>query len=119
MRAARLHELGGTPQVDEIDDGAGAAGIACVPLNPIDIAMGSGRFYGGSPDLPYVIGSEAIGTLDGRRVWFRKRGTAAERVEVDPAEAVELPDGVEEEIEATCGIEGNTGRLAVAWRTPS
>src|SRR5437773_4482678 len=118
MRAARLHELGGKPQVDEIDDVADGAEVACVPLNPVDIAIGAGGFYGGSPDPPFVIGSEAIGTLDGRRVWFRKLGTAAERVEVDAAAAVELPDGVDEDTAAACGIAGITGWLAVAWRTP-
>ena len=118
MRAARLHEIGGTPQVDEIDD-AGGVEVTAVPLNPVDVAIGTGRFYGGSPDPPYVIGSEAIArTPDGRRVWFRKLGTAAERVEVDDPSLVEVPEGVDDETAAACGIAGITGWLAVAWRVP-
>jgi NADPH2:quinone reductase len=114
-----LHELGGTPQVDEIDGVADGVDVACVPLNPIDIAKGTGRFYGGSPDPPYVIGEEAIGrTSNGRRVWFRRTGTAAERVSADEAGLVELPEGVDDETAAACGIAGITGWLAVSWRTP-
>jgi NADPH:quinone reductase-like Zn-dependent oxidoreductase len=118
MRAARLHEIGGVPQVDEIDPPAGdSIDVVAVPLNPVDIAIGAGRFYGGSPDTPYVIGSEAIGrTADGRLVWWRGSATAAERAV--PGELVEVPDGVEATDAAVCGIAGVTGWLAVSWRTP-
>jgi NADPH2:quinone reductase len=117
MRAARLHEIGGVPQVDEIDppDG-GAIEVVAVPLNPVDISIGAGRFYGGSPDTPYVIGSEAIGrSADGRLVWWRGPATAAERAV--PGETVEVPEGVAPEDAAVCGIAGVTGWLAVSWRT--
>ena len=118
MRAARLHEIGGVPQVDEVDPPAGVTlEVVAVPLNPVDIAIGTGRFYGGSPDTPYVIGSEAIGlTADGRLVWWRGSGTAAERAV--PGETVEVPEGVESEDAAVCGIAGVTGWLAVSWRAP-
>ena len=120
MRAARLHALGGTPQVDEVDEpaGAGVAEVTVAPLNPLDVSIGTGRFYGGSPDPPYVIGSEAIGVLDGRRVWFRGSATVAERAMVDPARAVDVPEGVDDAVAAACGIAGVTGWLAVSWRAP-
>jgi NADPH:quinone reductase-like Zn-dependent oxidoreductase len=118
MRAARLHEIGGVPQVDEIDPPDGRAiEVVAVPLNPVDISIGAGRFYGGSPDTPYVIGSEAIGrSADGRLVWWRGPATAAERAV--PGETVEVPEGVAPEDAAVCGIAGVTGWLAVSWRTP-
>jgi NADPH2:quinone reductase len=118
MRAARLHEIGGVPQVDEIDPPAGETiEVVAVPLNPIDIAIGTGRFYGGSPDTPYVIGSEAIGrTADGRLVWWRGSATAAERAV--PGDTVDVPEGVDPKDAAVCGIAGVTGWLAVTWRTP-
>jgi NADPH:quinone reductase len=118
MRAARLHGIGEVPLVDEIEPPAGdAIDVVAVPLNPVDIAIGTGRFYGGSPDTPYVIGSEAIGrTADGRFVWWRGSATAAERAV--PGETVEVPEGVEPEAAAVCGIAGVTGWLAVSWRTP-
>ena len=68
MRAARLHELGGTPQVDELPEPGGEPilEVTASALNPLDVAIGTGRFYGGSPEPPYVIGSEAVGlTGDG------------------------------------------------------
>jgi NADPH2:quinone reductase len=120
VRAARLHELGGTPRVDEVDEPTGedVANVTVAALNPLDIAVGTGRFYGGSPDPPYVIGSEAIGVLDGRRVWFRGSATVAERAVVDRARAVEIPEGVDDAVAAACGIAGVTGWLAVSWRAP-
>jgi NADPH2:quinone reductase len=120
MRAARLHELGGVPQVDEIDPSAGEAlDVVTVPLNPVDIAMGTGTFYGGSPDTPYVIGSEAIArTHDGRLVWLRARGTAAERIAPGDAALLDVLAGIEPTVAAACGIAGVTGWLAVSWRTP-
>jgi NADPH:quinone reductase-like Zn-dependent oxidoreductase len=120
VRAARLHEIGGTPVVDEIDEPSGGpvVEVSAAPLNPVDIAKGTGRFYGGSPEPPYVIGGEAVGTLDGRRVWFRGDGTVAERVAADPVRVVDIPDGVDDEAAAACGIAGVTGWLAVSWRAP-
>ena len=120
MRAACLHELGGTPQVDDVDPPPGETlETVVVPLNPIDIAIGTGRFYGGSPDPPYVIGSEAIArNADGGLVWLRTSGAAAERLPTGDAALVEVPKGVEPTAAAACGIAGVTGWLAVAWRTP-
>jgi NADPH2:quinone reductase len=120
MRAARLHELGGTPQVDDVDPPQGETlEVVAVPLNPLDISIGTGRFYGGSPDLPYVIGSEAVArTADGRLVWLRTTGAAAEQLPIGDAALVEVPEGVEPEAAAACGIAGVTGWLAVAWRAP-
>ena len=83
MRAARLHEIGGTPRVDEIDAPASGPLLAVdvAGLNPVDITIGRGRFYGGVPETPYVIGSEAVGRSDdGRRLWCYSRNLMAERV---------------------------------------
>jgi|SRR5579884_1532749 len=119
MRAARLHELGGLPRVDEIPapDGQVLA-VTSSTLNPIDIAIGSGRFYGGSPEPPYVIGSEAVAVAsDGRRYWYYGRGAIAEHVAVDDeTQLVELPDAVSDGLALACGIAGLTGWLAVSWR---
>jgi hypothetical protein len=54
MRAARLHEIGGTPKVDDLEQPVGAELIHVLSsaLNPVDISLGSGRFYGGTPETP-------------------------------------------------------------------
>jgi NADPH2:quinone reductase len=117
MRAARLHEIGATPQVDEIDAPSGqTVAVSAAGLNPVDISIGNGRFYGGTPETPYVIGSEAIGTTsDGTRVWFRGSGTVAE-IAVAGEHTYDVPDGVDDETALACGIAGLTGWLAVSWR---
>lgn len=120
MRAARLHELGGTPVVDEVDppEGEVVVEVAAAPLNPLDIAIGTGRFYGGTPETPYVIGSEGVGAVDGHRVWFRASATVAQRAAAERAKLVEIPDGVDDATAAACGIAGLTGWLAVSQRAP-
>ncbi len=83
MRAARLHQLGGTPRVDEIDEPLSGEllDVLVAGLNPVDITIGNGRFYGGVPETPYVVGSEAVvRTADGRRLWYYARNLMAERI---------------------------------------
>ncbi len=120
MKAARLHELGGLPQVDELDppEGPEVVRITAVSLNPVDISIGNGRFYGGTPPLPYVIGSEAVGTVaDGRRVWVRGRQLLAEAVDPGSAWVFDVPEGVDDATALGCGISGLTAWLAVTRRT--
>jgi NADPH:quinone reductase-like Zn-dependent oxidoreductase len=120
VRAARLHELGGTPRVDEVDapEGPNVIAVTAAGLNPVDVSIGNGRFYGGSPQTPYVIGSEAVGkAAGGRRVWFRGSGGAlAEQAAAEDEQMFDIPDGVSDELALACGIAGLTGWLAVAWR---
>jgi NADPH2:quinone reductase len=122
VRAARLHEIGGLPQVDTVDEPAGGLllEVTASALNPVDIALGTGRFYGGTPETPYVIGSEAVGrTSDARRVWYYARGTMAERAAIAREEhAVSIPEGVSDEVAIASGVAGLTGWLAVSWRAP-
>lgn len=120
VRAARLHEIGGAPQVDDVDapEGANVVAVAAAALNPVDIAIGTGRFYGGSPDPPYVIGGEGVGKApDGRRIWFRGNGAMAEQAAASPDQTFEIPDGVDDATALACGVAGVTGWLAVSWRT--
>ena len=121
MRAVRLHEIGGLPQVDEIEPpvGPGLVHVSASSLNPVDISIGAGRFYGGTPETPYVIGSEVAGTAaDGRRVWVRGRELMAELVDPGPGWVFEIPDGVSDGLALACGLAGLTGWLAVTWRAP-
>ena len=121
MRAARLHELGEAPEVDEIEAlaGPGVVSVSAAALNPVDVSIATGRFYGGTPELPYVVGSEAIGTdAAGRRVWVYGRGLIAELVDPEAYWRFEVPDGVEDSLALAAGVAGLTGWLAVSWRAP-
>jgi NADPH2:quinone reductase len=135
MRAALIEELGFPPVLAEVDDpsrGSGQALVAlvAVPLNPVDIATATGRFYGGSPDLPYIPGSEGVGRVleadtleEGALFYFsgdglgRKRsGTLAERAVVAEEAMFPIPDGVAPELAGACGTAGLSGWLPVTWR---
>jgi NADPH2:quinone reductase len=124
MRAARIAELGGTPAPAEIEAADGIEVVA-VALNPLDLAVAAGRFYGGHPPLPYVPGCEAVGRLGGERVYLfgagfgtGRDGFLAERVDFPAERAVPVPEGVDDEHAAVCGIAGIAGWGAVAHRAP-
>jgi NADPH2:quinone reductase len=118
VRAARITELGRPPEPAEIDAPSGGTIVEmeAVSLNPLDVSIGAGRFYGGHPDLPYVPGSEGVGRADGELVYvfggglgLQRDGTLAERVEVPEGASFELPEGVDPALASACGIAGIAG----------
>ena len=123
MKAAQVTELGSPPVVAEIDEPADAnLEVEAVSLNPLDVAVGAGRFYGGHPPLPYVPGCEAVGRAGGRRVYafgdgrgVGKDGLLAERVVFPEELVVEIPDEVDAAVAAACGIAGVAGWVPVVW----
>ncbi len=124
MHAALISEIGAPPSAAQVDEPEGATilEIEAVALNPLDVAIAAGRFYGGHPPLPYVPGSEAVGRVDGRRVYafgdgrgLAKDGFAAERVEAS-MELVDVPDDVEAALAAAAGIAGIAAWVPVAWK---
>jgi NADPH:quinone reductase len=123
VRAAEIRELNEAPQSVEVDDAAGVE-IVAVALNPLDLAVGSGVFYGGHPPLPYAPGCEAVGRLDDGRLAYlfgdgrgvSKPGFAAERVAFPAEQALSLPDGVDPALAAAAGIAGVAAWVPVAWK---
>jgi NADPH:quinone reductase-like Zn-dependent oxidoreductase len=120
MRAARIAELGQPPEPVEID-GDGSIEITAAALNPLDLSIASGRWYGGHPPLPYIPGCEAVGRRDGERVYLfgDGRGTAkdgflVERVDFPDELAVPLPDSVDDALAAAAGVAGLAGYVPVA-----
>ena len=121
MRAAQIRRLKTEPVVVDVADAAGTE-ILAVALNPLDLAVANGVFYGGHPPLPYIPGCEAVGRSDeGDLVYLfgEGRGTAgdgfaAERVEV--AGSLVLPRGTDPATAAAIGIAGVAGWVPVAWR---
>jgi NADPH2:quinone reductase len=124
MRAARVSELGKPPEAVEVDDG-GSVEVLAVALNPLDLAVGSGRFPDGHPPLPYIPGSEAVGRLDGARVYLfgegrgtRQDGFLVKRVDFPSENAIPVPDALDDALAAACGIAGIAGWFPVARRAP-
>jgi NADPH2:quinone reductase len=124
MRAAVIERLGEPPHVADVPDPDGdvLVEVECVPLNPIDIAIGSGRHYSGSPETPYVPGAEAIGRRrdTGERVWVhgRRAGGMAELVVAAEDAMLAVPEGADPAAAGACGIAGMAGWLPVVWRAP-
>ena len=123
MRAAQVRELGHLPQAVERPDPDDAnVAIAAVGLNPLDLNVAAGRFYGGHPPLPYVPGCEAAGRLDdGAPVYLfgdgrgiSKDGFLAEKVSF--ARPLRLPADVDLRLAAALGIAGVAAWVSVAWK---
>ncbi len=123
MRAAQIRELKSAPEPVDVDDLAGVR-VEAVALNPLDIAVGNGVFYGGHPPLPYSPGCEAVGrTDDGALVYLfgdgrgiSKSGFLAERVDVPDDLPLRLPEGVDASLAAAAGIAGVAAWVSVAWK---
>jgi NADPH:quinone reductase len=124
VRAAQIAELGATPQVVDVD-GDGPIEIRAVALDPIDIAVANGRFYGGHPPLPYVPGNEALGVVGGRRLHVHgdgrglsKDGFLVDRIDFPVELGAPVPDELDDATAAACGVAGLAGWMPFAVRAP-
>jgi NADPH2:quinone reductase len=125
VRAAQITELGAAPAVADIPepdaDGRELVDVLAVALNPLDLAVAAGRFYGGHPPLPYVPGCEAVARLrDGTRVWIfsdglgvARDGTLAERATAAAERFVPIEEDVDDATAVALGIAGIIGWDAV------
>jgi NADPH2:quinone reductase len=126
VRGAQITELGSPPQPAELDEPVGETivTVEAVALNPLDVAVGSGVFYGGHPPLPYTPGCEGAGrTEDGALVYLfgdgrgvAKPGFLAERVAVPADLPLRVPDGADPALVAIAGIAGVAAWVSVAWK---
>jgi NADPH:quinone reductase len=130
MKAGLVEQIGQPPAVGEVaepqrGEGQALVQVTAASINPIDISISLGRFYGGSPEVPYVMGREAAGRVlegdrlaPGTQVWFQNPlpGGFAEYALADEDRAIVLPDGTDHALAAGLGIAGLTGWLAVEWR---
>jgi NADPH:quinone reductase-like Zn-dependent oxidoreductase len=125
MRAAQILEFGGAPAVADVPDPEPdereLVGVLAVALNPLDLAVAAGRFYGGHPPFPYIPGSEAVArTQDGARVYafgdglgVARDGTLAERARIAADRLVPVEEDVDDATAVALGIAGIIGWSAV------
>ena len=90
-------------------------------LNPVDIRIASGTFYGGTPPLPSIVGREGVGrTSGGEFVYFDAPvppyGSFAERAPVVRDSAIPLPAEIDPALAVCFGIAGLAAWLALEWR---
>jgi NADPH2:quinone reductase len=129
VRAAVLETIGAEPQLTErsspvAGDGEEVVDVLAVALNPVDLAIGGGRFYAGHPALPYVLGHEAVvrrpsGGLayaSGGGMGVARDGLLVDRAAVPVAWMIDLPAGVDPATSVALGTAGLAGWLSVEWR---
>ena len=132
MRAAVVTELGQPPSSGELPEPSPGEGevvleVLAAPLNPLDVAVSTGAFYGGHPELPFVPGAEGVGRVrdSGDVVWafggglgMSRNGSMAELAVVPEQRLVPVPAGADPVVAAALGIAGVAGWLPLAWRVP-
>jgi NADPH:quinone reductase len=125
VEALLVRELGKPPVLADINEPAPCPGesllsVLAAPLNPVDVSVAAGQFFGGHPALPYVPGVEAVGRvvrsaalaagtvvftcLDG--LGISRQGTCAELVVARDESLVPLPEGVDAAEAAGLGTAG-------------
>ncbi len=128
MRAAVMKQFGQVPVVEEFDEphvapeeAAALIQVRYGALNPLDLKIASGTFYGTRPDLPYVVGNEGMGVVRssetlraGTRVYFgaARPGAVAELVVARDDSLVEVPDALEDAVASGLGVAG-----VAAWES--
>lgn len=126
IRAALVRNYGEPPAVESIPapepvDGGTVVDVLLAGINPVDLAIASGKFDAGAPPLPYTAGREGIArTPDDRVVWFDEvlfpTGSMAERAVIPAGHGVELPEGTTPEQAIGFGIAGTAAWLGLEWR---
>ena len=93
MKAVVLRDVGGDLALEDWEEPDGTVvAVHAAGVNFADVLLRRG-LYPQMPELPYVLGSEVAGELDGRRVvaWTRGGGGYAERASVEPQWVFDLP----------------------------
>ena len=91
MKALVVTELGTVPELRDVPEPVRGTGEALIELlaasiNPVDLGVASGRFFGGAPPVPYVAGAEGVGRIleagalpPGAIVWTGMQGLGISR----------------------------------------
>jgi len=104
--------------------------ISAAPVNPLDVLCASGTSYFGQPAVPYVPGTQGVGTVAeadsipaGQRVWFSCTagmapgdGSMAELCTAPETALLPLPDGVSDDLAAALGLPAVAAWMALSWR---
>lgn len=130
MIAARIHEWGAAPVVEDVEAPTPAEDevllkVRASAMNPVDLFIASGRFYGPVPDPPFTAGAECVaevvegadGIDAGSRVWsLGVHGGFAEYTTAPIDRLVPVPDDLSDEMAVAIGIAGLAGWMSVLHR---
>lgn len=96
--------------------------VRAAGVNHLDVAKAAGRFYGGVPELPSVVGTDGVGVVaaTGERVYFDECvppfGAMAQRTLVARDGLLPVLSGVSDEAAAVLGNAGMAAAVALLWR---
>jgi NADPH:quinone reductase-like Zn-dependent oxidoreductase len=131
MKAAVIDRLGAAPRAVVYPDPPPATGdqvlvkVEAAALNAVDLHVASGRHRAGAPQLPYVPGIEAVGTIvagpdQGLRVRAAVaaglpgvNGGMAEFLLTDRATCIPVPDGLDSAAAAAVGVVGTSADMSL------
>ena len=135
MPAAVIHTHGAPPDhhswpVPQRAPGQALVRVTAVPISPLDLLCASGTSYFGAPALPYVPGTQGVGTVvEGdllapqQRIWFSCNagmkpgdGSMAQFCIVEEAAALALPSDVPDDLVAALGLSAIAAWMALTWR---
>jgi NADPH:quinone reductase-like Zn-dependent oxidoreductase len=135
MRAAVLHRHGEPPEPGSHPSprrqpGQSLIRVTAAPINPLDVLCASGTSYFGAPALPYVPGTQGVGTIAesdvypaDQRVWFSAGagmrpgdGSMAELCAVPDPAVLPVPEGVSDDLAAALGLSAIAAWMALTWR---
>jgi len=126
MKAAVLHTLGDMPRFEDFpnptaNEGEVLVRMRAAGLHPIVKSLASGKHYGASNDVPFIVGVDGVGVLeDGTRIYcgFARKpyGTMAEWTVVPKWMCIPLPEGIDDEQAAAIANPGMSAWLALKWR---
>jgi len=132
MKAAVIDMLGAVPHATAHPDPTPTAGrqvllkVEAAALNAVDLHIAAGHHRAGPPQLPYVPGVEAVGTIvagpdEGLRVRAAVpaglapgvNGGMAELLLTDRATCIPVPDGLDSVAAAAIGAVGTSADLSL------
>ncbi|PWT75505.1 MAG: NADPH:quinone reductase [Chloroflexi bacterium] len=135
MPAAVIHTHGAPPEhrswpIPSRGPGQAVVRVTAVPISPLDLLCASGTSYFGAPPLPYVPGTQGVGTIvEGDllapelRVWFSCNagmkpgdGSMAQFCSIEEAAALALPSDVSDDLVAALGLSAIAAWMALTWR---
>ena len=128
MRAARLHSIGGTLQLDELPDpepgpGEKLVDIAYASINPLDVWITQGSIGAAAANLPWIPGGEATGHVDGRPVLVRggglgviRQGTYCSKIAVPADWLLDVSDDLDLAQVAAMPVAGITAWMCIHGR---
>ena len=135
MPAAVIHTHGAPPEhrlrpIPRRGPGQALVRVTAAPISPLDLLCASGMSYFGAPALPYIPGTQGVGTVEeadtlapGQRVWFPcvagmqpGDGSMARFSVIEEASALALPGDVADELVAALGLSAIAAWMALTWR---